>query len=88
MITTLSVPSSRVTNLPGSSTAEMWAAQIQPRKSWSSSQSSTSWSTKAAGGSIDARSTGRCVSATSRGSRGRDVEELVLIDLVVNRMLV
>ena len=94
MTTTLSAPSSRIRNLPGSSTAETWPTQIQPRKIWSISQSSTAWSAKAAGGSIVARSTG-CASARPRAGRGRRAVSgrrrhhaaSGLIDLVVNRML-
>ena len=73
-------------NLPGSSTAETWPAQTQPRKIWSSSHSNTPWSAKAAGGSIVARSTGCLVSAMSRGSRSRRGSAACegCVDLVVN----
>ena len=70
--TTLSAPSSRITNLPGSSTAETWPTQTQPRKMLSSSHSSTA--VIGEGGRAAASSPARPaagVRATSRGSRGR-----------------
>jgi hypothetical protein len=86
MITTLSVPISRIRKRPCSFTCEMWPTQIQPLKMFSTSQSSTAGSVKAFGGSIVACSSGFSVSETWPGSSGREgvtAGTIRLLDFVV-----